>query len=298
MRESEMRDVAQDRDRQDRFAAQLRQLRLEAGNPSFRVMAARSRTVSHTTLHEAAKGSRFPTWTTTETFVTACGGEVDVWRARWIAALDGDHPEPGTQRSEPGHQHGTDEAQKRDEGAQQQKPGQPGRALRRLRRVLALLVGCGALAAAGLTAYLLPTHGSKALGSPGAPAVTQPTQTPPAMTGDISSFVSDVSVPDGTVVKVGQHFVKTWEIANIGSVPWRGRFLERADLPADNGTCLTPGKVPVPDTRPGAHVRISVPVTAPNTPGSCWVGWKMVDGQGRQFLPGARPIYFVVNVAP
>jgi hypothetical protein len=36
---------------------------------------------------------------------------------------------------------------------------------------------------------------------------------------------------------------------------------------------------------------------APDTPGSCWVGWKMVDGEDRPFLPGSRPVYFVVNVA-
>ncbi|HEU5028393.1 MAG TPA: NBR1-Ig-like domain-containing protein [Spirillospora sp.] len=82
-----------------------------------------------------------------------------------------------------------------------------------------------------------------------------------------------------------------------GRRPSRGRYLQRAALPADNGTCSTPGKVRVPDTDPGRKVRVSVPVIAPDRPGSCWVGWKMVDGRGRQFLPGARPLYFMVNVA-
>jgi hypothetical protein len=113
----------------------------------------------------------------------------------------------------------------------------------------------------------------------------------------MSLFVADVTIPDGTVVEPGQQFTKTWEIANVGTVPWHGRFLERAQLPADNGTCSTPSKVPVPDTKPGEHVRISVNVMALDTPGSCWVGWKMVDGEDRPFLPGSRPVYFVVNVA-
>ena len=56
------------------FAAALRQLRLEAGKPSFRAMAGVSGAISHTTLHEAASGSRLPSWPTTRAYVQACGG--------------------------------------------------------------------------------------------------------------------------------------------------------------------------------------------------------------------------------
>src|SRR4051794_18739152 len=74
--------------RRERFAEELRRLRAEAGNPSFRAMASKSRSVSHATLHEAAKGVRFPSWVTTQAFVEACGGDVAQWRERWTAALD------------------------------------------------------------------------------------------------------------------------------------------------------------------------------------------------------------------
>ena len=47
------------------FAAVLSGLRESAGTPSFRVMAGRSRVISHTTLHEAVKGYRLPSWGTT-----------------------------------------------------------------------------------------------------------------------------------------------------------------------------------------------------------------------------------------
>jgi hypothetical protein len=52
--------VSGKRERQERFAKELRGLRAEAGNPSFRVMAAKSHSVSHATLHEAAKGPVSP----------------------------------------------------------------------------------------------------------------------------------------------------------------------------------------------------------------------------------------------
>ncbi|GAA1233473.1 hypothetical protein GCM10009665_24690 [Kitasatospora nipponensis] len=68
------------------FAAALRQLRLEAGNPSFRAMAGATGAISHTTLHEAASGSRLPSWPTTRSYVQACGGHESEWRRRWLAA--------------------------------------------------------------------------------------------------------------------------------------------------------------------------------------------------------------------
>ncbi|GII57669.1 hypothetical protein Pth03_60580 [Planotetraspora thailandica] len=302
------------RDRQERFSEQLRKLRAEAGNPSFRVMAARSRVVSHATLHEAAKGTRFPSWPTTEAFVEACGGDVAEWRKRWSEAFgDPETPTPPPATSEAPET----AAQPDAEGAVMPAVPVPvsvpavilvpapaqGRARRTGRGVVFVAAALGALLAAAVVfAYVNLPHGAKPVPSreaQGEPALQLPDMTPtePRFPGDQSVFVADVTIPDGTVVKPGERFTKTWEIANVGTVAWRDRFLERAPLPADNGTCSTPGKVRIPDTAPGAHVRISVPVMAPGSPGSCWVGWKMVDGAGVPYLPGSRPIYFVVNVA-
>ncbi|WP_412539019.1 NBR1-Ig-like domain-containing protein [Longispora sp. K20-0274] len=72
-----------------RWARMLRELRSAAGNPSFRAMAGRSGRISHTTLYEAASGSRFPSWETTREFVRVCGGDEPEWRARWERARSG-----------------------------------------------------------------------------------------------------------------------------------------------------------------------------------------------------------------
>ncbi|TDD64043.1 NBR1-Ig-like domain-containing protein [Actinomadura rubrisoli] len=280
----------------DRFAERLRRLRAEAGNPSFRVMAAAARSVSHATLHEAAKGTRFPSWTTTQAFVEACGGDVEEWREYWCAALGSDagpSDDPAAGQDEK-----LDEKEDGDGSAAATEPDPvPVPRRRRRRRVIAVVVGCGALGGAGLGVLLLADGEGRPTQEGGAEVVQRSPPPAPLFSGDGSVFVGDVTIPDGTVVKTGQRFIKTWELANAGTVPWRGRFLARALLPADNGTCSTPAKVPIPDTDPGARVRVSVRVTAPATPGSCWVGWKMVDGQGRQLFPGARPVFFVVNVA-
>ncbi|MFH9353392.1 helix-turn-helix domain-containing protein [Kitasatospora sp. NPDC017646] len=76
------------------FAGELRTLRLDAGQPSFRTMARTVGSISHTTLYEAASGSRLPSWPTTRAFVRACGGDEQEWQRRWRAAVNGEAPAP------------------------------------------------------------------------------------------------------------------------------------------------------------------------------------------------------------
>lgn len=68
------------------FAATLRELRKSVGNPPFREMSGRSGAISHTTLHEATKGNRLPSWETTVEFVKACGADPAAYRERWERA--------------------------------------------------------------------------------------------------------------------------------------------------------------------------------------------------------------------
>ncbi|MFJ4184471.1 helix-turn-helix domain-containing protein [Kitasatospora sp. NPDC089509] len=74
------------------FAGRLRTLRLEAGQPSFRTMARTVGSISHTTLYEAASGTRLPSWPTTRAFVRACGGNEAQWHAHWCTVVRGDPP--------------------------------------------------------------------------------------------------------------------------------------------------------------------------------------------------------------
>ncbi|MEU8381783.1 NBR1-Ig-like domain-containing protein [Streptosporangium sp. NPDC048865] len=49
-------------------------------------MSGRSGAISHTTLHEATKGNRLPSWETTVEFVKACGADPATYRERWERA--------------------------------------------------------------------------------------------------------------------------------------------------------------------------------------------------------------------
>ncbi|MFF4652888.1 XRE family transcriptional regulator [Streptomyces sp. NPDC001380] len=67
------------------FASRLRRLRIEAGSPTYRDMAATAM-YSASVLSSAANGHRLPTLQVALAYVAACGGDREEWRRRWLAA--------------------------------------------------------------------------------------------------------------------------------------------------------------------------------------------------------------------
>jgi Ig-like domain-containing protein len=119
----------------------------------------------------------------------------------------------------------------------------------------------------------------------------------PLVPGDATKFDADVTIPDGTVVRPNQEFVKTWEIRNTGSVVWPNRYLRREDSQARSDSCRSVPRAPILRPGSGRAVRISVTLTAPSGPADCLVVWKTVDEQGRYFFPGFAGLWVTVKVA-
>jgi hypothetical protein len=69
------------------FAAGLRQLRIDAGSPTYRELSLRAH-YSASVLSDAANGRRLPTLAVTMAYVTACGGDMAEWEARWRALTE------------------------------------------------------------------------------------------------------------------------------------------------------------------------------------------------------------------
>ncbi|MGW4398522.1 NBR1-Ig-like domain-containing protein [Amycolatopsis nivea] len=263
------------------LSAELAELRARAGNPSFRKMADRSGQISHTTLHEAVRGTRFPSWDTTREFVRACDADEQQWRRRW-EELKGVPPEPEVPVVD------ATEADIVKTAAEpvliSAEPVVPEKPRRRRKYALAAVAFVVVLVAA-VGAIVVPKLKSGSLVDVGA-----------RVPGDNSKFVGDVTVPDGTVIHVGETVQKVWELQNTGSVAWHQRYLQRMDLPPSPGSCRTPDRVLIGDTPPGEHVMVSVALTASPAPGRCWIGWKMVDANGKEFFSTRRPVYVLVTV--
>jgi WD40 repeat protein/transcriptional regulator with XRE-family HTH domain len=79
-----------------RLAHELRELRRNAGSPSYRAMA-ETAGFSATTLSQAAAGERLPTLAVVQGYVRACGGDPAEWVARW---RDAEAEEAGTARED------------------------------------------------------------------------------------------------------------------------------------------------------------------------------------------------------
>ncbi|MFE9749393.1 hypothetical protein ACFYOT_31155 [Saccharothrix saharensis] len=66
------------------FAADLRELRRRAGNPTYRELVKRAH-YSLATLSSAASGRKLPSLAVTLAYVKACGGDPEPWERRWHA---------------------------------------------------------------------------------------------------------------------------------------------------------------------------------------------------------------------
>jgi hypothetical protein len=94
------------------------------------------------------------------------------------------------------------------------------------------------------------------------------------------SWVADVTVPDATVMRPGEAFVKTWRIHNTGTTTFgTGHTLAFFGDDKMDG----PDSVPLPHARPGDVVDITLMLTAPSSPGLHKSTWKGRDPHGTFF---------------
>lgn len=125
--------------------------------------------------------------------------------------------------------------------------------------------------------------------------------------GDQSAFVQE-TIPDGTLVLYRERFTKTWELQNVGRVPWENRYLQCVDeeivvytrtgeaLKIAENLIPTVKRIPVPYTASGATVKLSVEFTAPAMPGTCISYWKSVFEDGSLCFPKAQGLSVKVRV--
>lgn len=120
------------------------------------------------------------------------------------------------------------------------------------------------------TATFTPIGGDATLTpTPTNTSTPEPTVTPTCPQG---LFVTDITIPDGTLMTPGQTFTKKWRIRNTGQCAWTGY-----NLVFDSGDSMSgPASKPIGVVNPGQEVDLEVNLTAPNTPGNYRGYWRIV----------------------
>lgn len=98
---------------------------------------------------------------------------------------------------------------------------------------------------------------------------------------DNADFVSDVTIPDGTILDPGETFTKTWRLKNAGTCSWTPSYA----VVFSNGDSMSgPATQALTTTvNPGQTVDISVNLKAPSTPGDYTSYWKLRNAVGVTF---------------
>jgi hypothetical protein len=98
-----------------------------------------------------------------------------------------------------------------------------------------------------------------------------------------SKYISDVTIPDGTVLKPNEKFTKVWRIQNTGTCNWdQGFGLTLWAGPSMGGSAIYFSGKDKPVV-PGGIVDLGIEMRAPPQPGDYVAHWTMIGDQGKTF---------------
>ncbi len=148
-----------------------------------------------------------------------------------------------------------------------------------------------------------PTSTPTVTGVPPTPTPTvtgtppTPTSTPIPTACDRATFITDISIPDGTTFTGGTPFTKTWRLQNVGTCTWTTSYA----LVFFSGDAMS--AIPViylpASVAPGQMINLSAAMTAPNASGHYRGYWKLRNASGVKFgigASGTEPFYVDINV--
>lgn len=152
-----------------------------------------------------------------------------------------------------------------------------------------------ATATATITPTATPLPPTPTLSATEATETVQPTARVEATSKlDDAVWVGDSTIPDGTIIKPGTTFVKTWAIKNTGLTEWPTsyRLVYLAGLQGANGTL----NVHIPNTlKPAMVINVSVTFIAPTTEGKYTSYWRLYNSDKQPFGEEMSLVFYVGN---
>ena len=131
------------------------------------------------------------------------------------------------------------------------------------------------------TAICTPTLWTSPTAIPGTPTEQNASYSYSTANGCYNAaYVSDVSIPDGTVLAPGESYTKTWKLQNTGSCAWDEDFV----LAFETGIEIDGEDTTIDESvAAGVTDSISVTLLAPETEGSYTGYWRMTTASGEAF---------------
>jgi len=123
-------------------------------------------------------------------------------------------------------------------------------------------------------------------------ATTATVSTNNPSSGDNATFDKDITIPDGSIIKPGASFDKTWSMINSGTTTWTKDYKLMYVL-GPQATVMTVNLTK--NVAPGEAVQITVPFIAPTVIGSYASWWQMVSASGYVFGAQVSVLFNVGN---
>ncbi len=151
-------------------------------------------------------------------------------------------------------------------------------------------------------AQTLAASGTQVEQTPAAEATESSTATPQNIGNatpsdpscNLASFVTDVTIPDDTVLFIEKPFTKIWRLKNIGTCAWTSEY----KLVFDSGYRMS-GPITQPLSNftiaPGETVEISVDLIAPAVAGTYRSNWKIQAPSGETFALSSGPFWVQIK---
>jgi len=110
-----------------------------------------------------------------------------------------------------------------------------------------------------------------------------PASREPKSCTDVAAYFGDITIPDNTLMRQGESFVKTWRVRNEGTCTWD----ENYSLVFYGGNNMNaPLENTIPRAAPGEIIDISLEMTAPARGGTYAGNWEFQDDLGQNFGVG------------
>lgn len=152
-----------------------------------------------------------------------------------------------------------------------------------------------------LTPSVTPTKLATNTPIPVTPTLSTPNSGTPtismgtATSGDDAKYDLDITIPDGSIIKPGATFEKTWSVLNTGTTTWTKDY----QLIYVDGVQATTMSVNLTkNVAPGETTLITVKFKAPETLGTYTSWWQMYSASGYRFGEQISVLFVVGNETP